>query len=143
MSDAQAMQHTYIAATLEQCSDRLGAYEDLRSTLGFAPWVARVDEDTEPIGWGGLSLDPEEPEWGLEVSYAFSPSAWSKGYAIELVQVSLAYAFGPLCAHEVNAFAKKESAASVRVLEKSGFSLLRYEPRLKRNHYLAAVPSAA
>ena len=143
MSDAQAMQHTYIAATLEQCSDRLGAYEDMRSTLGFAPWVARVDEDTEPIGWGGLSIDPEEPEWGLEVSYAFSPSTWSKGYATELVQVSLAYAFGPLCAQEVNAFAKKENAASVRVLEKCDFRLLCYEPRLKRNHYRAAVPSAA
>ena len=143
MNDARAMQHTYIATTLEQCSNRLGVYEDMRTTLGFSPWVARVGEDTEPIGWGGLSIDPEEPEWGLEVSYAFSPSTWGKGYATELVQASLAYAFGPLGVRDVNAFAKPENTASVRVLEKCGFSLLRYEPRLKRNHYRMAVPSAA
>jgi ribosomal-protein-alanine N-acetyltransferase len=143
MSDPSAMRHTYVAPTLEHCSARLGAYEAMRSTLGFAPWVARVSEDREPIGWGGLSVDPEEPEWGLEVSYAFSPSSWGKGYATELVQSSLAYAFGPLAVNAVHAFAKRENAASVRVLEKCGFSHLRYEPRLQRNHYLARVPGAA
>jgi [ribosomal protein S5]-alanine N-acetyltransferase len=142
MGDPSAMQHTYVAPTLEHCAARLGAYEDMRSTCGFAPWVARTSENSEPIGWGGLSVDPEEPEWGLEVSYAFSPSIWGMGYATELVQVSLAYAFGPLSAQEVHAFAKQENAASIRVLDKCGFSNLRYEPRLKRNHYLARVPSA-
>jgi RimJ/RimL family protein N-acetyltransferase len=143
MSNASAMQYTYVAPTLEQCSARLGVYEAMRSTLGFAPWVARVSEDSEAIGWGGLSVDPQEPEWGLEVSYAFSPAAWGQGYATELVQFSLAYAFGPLSAREVHAFAKAENARSVRVLEKCGFSHLRYEPRLQRNHYLAQVPGAA
>ena len=143
MNDARAMQHTYIAATLEQCSNRLSVYEDMRATLGFSPWVARVSEDTEPIGWGGLSVDPEEPEWGLEISHAFSPSTWGNGYATELVQASLAYAFGPLGVQEIHAFAKQENAASVRVLEKCGFNLLQYEPRLKRSRYRAAVPSAA
>ena len=143
MSDPSAMRHTYLAPTLEQFSARLGAYEAMRSTLGFAPWVVSVREDSEPIGWGGLSVDPEEPEWGLEISYAFSPSSWGKGYATELVQSSLAYAFGPLDAKAVHAFAKQENAASVRVLEKCGFSKLCYEPRLLRNHYLAQVPGAA
>jgi RimJ/RimL family protein N-acetyltransferase len=143
MSDAAAMQYTYIAPTLDHCSVRLGAYEAMRPRLGFAPWVARLSEDSEPIGWGGLSVDPEEPEWGLEVSYAFSPSAWGKGYATELVRISLAHAFGPLSAQEVHAFAKPENAASVRVLEKCGFSLLRYEPRLTRSHYLVQASIAA
>jgi [ribosomal protein S5]-alanine N-acetyltransferase len=143
MSDASAMQHTYVAPSLENCRNRLAAYEAMRSTLGFAPWTARVAEDAEPIGWGGLSVDPEEPEWGLEVSYAFSPSVWGKGYATELVKASLAYAFGPLMAREVHAFAKPTNTASVRVLAKSGFSFLRYEPRLQRGHYIVQVPSAA
>ena len=143
MSDPLAMRHTYVAPTLEQCSARLGAYEAMRSTLGFAPWVVEVSKDSEPIGWGGLSVDPEEPEWGLEVSYAFEPSSWGKGYATELVKASLAYAFGPLAVNEVHAFAKRENLASVRVLEKCGFSHLRYEPGLQRNHYLAQAPGAA
>jgi len=143
MSDASAMQHTYVAPSLEHCCARLGVYEAMRSTLGFAPWVVRAGEDCEVIGWGGLSVDPEAPEWGLEVSYAFSPPAWGKGYATELVQCSLTYAFGPLSAREVHAFVKPENHRSVRVLEKCGFSHIRYEPRLERNHYLAQVPSAA
>jgi [ribosomal protein S5]-alanine N-acetyltransferase len=143
MSNALAMQHTYVAPSLEHCSARLGVYEAMGSRLGFAPWVARVEEDGEPIGWGGLSVDPDEPEWGLEVSYAFSPTNWGKGVATELVRVSIAHAFGPMSASEVHAFARPENIGSTRVLEKCGFSLLRYEPRLKRNHYLVKASSAA
>jgi RimJ/RimL family protein N-acetyltransferase len=143
MSIPSAMQHTYIAPTVEHCSTRLKIYETMRSTHGFAPWVARLHEGGEPIGWGGLSIDPEEPEWGLEVSYAFSPIAWGKGYATELVQASLACAFGPLAVSVVHAFAKKQNTASVRVLEKCGFAYLCYEPRLERSHYLVKAPGAA
>ena len=142
MSDESAMQHTYAAPSLEHCSARLGVYESMRSTLGFAPWVASRTESSEIIGWGGLSVDPDEPEWGLEISYAFSPKAWGTGYATELVRFSLVHAFGPVSAREVNAFAKPENARSVRVLEKCGFGHVRYEPRLQRNHYLIRVPSA-
>jgi [ribosomal protein S5]-alanine N-acetyltransferase len=141
MSDATSMQHTYVAPSLAHCSARLGAYEEMRSKLGFAPWVARLAEKDAPIGWGGLSLDPGEPEWGLEVSYAFSPATWGNGFATELVRFSLAQAFGPLSASEVHAFAKSENTASIRVLEKCGFVHLRYEPRLQRNHFLAKAPS--
>jgi len=136
------MQHTYVAPTLEDCARRLAGYEAMRSTLGLAPWVVRLQEDGEPMGWGGLSLDPDEPEWGLEVSYAFSPTAWGKGYATELVRASLAWAFGPLAAPVVHAFARQENTASVRVLEKCGFAYLCHEPRLERSHYLVRAPGA-
>lgn len=143
MSDAAAMQHTYVAPTLEHCAARLGVYEIMRTTLGFGPWVATANDGGEIIGWGGLSVDPDEPEWGLEVSYAFTPGVWGRGYATELVQASLAYAFGPLSAREVHAFAKPDNPASLRVLEKCGFRHLRFEPGLQRNHYLVKAPSAA
>lgn len=143
MSDGPSMQHTYVAPTLEDCSARLRAYEAMRSTLGFAPWVVRDGDGDAVIGWGGLSIDPEEPEWGLEVSYAFSPNVWGKGYATELVQFSLAWAFGSLSALEVHAFAKPENVRSVRLLERCGFSYLCHEPRLTRNHYVAKLPFEA
>jgi [ribosomal protein S5]-alanine N-acetyltransferase len=143
MSDAAAMKYTYIAPGLEQCSARLGAYEAMRPTLGFAPWVVRLAEGCDPIGWGGLSVDPEEPEWGLEVSYALSPSAWGRGYAAELVQASLACAMSPLRAPEVHAYVRPENLRSVRVLEKCGFIHIRHEPRLQRAHYSVTLASAA
>ena len=115
----------------------------MRGTLGFAPWVVRTARDGQVVGWGGLSIDPEEPEWGLEVGYAFSPVAWGQGYATELVQFSLAHAFEVLAAEEVHAFARPKNEPSIRVLHRSGFRLLRYEPSLERNHYLVTVASAA
>jgi RimJ/RimL family protein N-acetyltransferase len=59
------------------------------------------------------------------------------------VQTSLAYAFGPLSVTEVHAIGKQENPVSAWVLEKCGFSRLRYEPRLQRNHYLTQVPGEA
>ena len=56
---------------------------------------------------------------------------------------SLAYAFGVLSAKDVHAFAEPQNAASVRVLQKCGFGMLRYEPSLERNHYLATRAGAA
>ena len=143
MSNASAMEHTYVAHSLEECSARLSAYEAMRTALGFAPWVVSHVQSCEVIGWGGLSVDLEEPERGLEVSYAFSPIVWGKGYATELVLFSLAYAFGQLSAKTVYAFAKPENDRSVRVLQKCGFSHQCYEPLLKRDHYLAHAPGAA
>lgn len=137
------MQYTYVAPSFDHCLARLRAYEMGRSTLGFAPWVARVTEESEPIGWGGLSVDPEEPDWGLEVSYAFCPAVWGNGYATELVQFSLAHGFSRLSAREIHAFAKPENTGSIRVLEKCGFNYLKCEPRLERGHYLAKLQSAA
>lgn len=136
------MRHTYVAPSLAHCLARLSTYEAMRPILGFAPWVIYAMENSEIIGWGGLSVDPEEPGWGLEVSYAFTPHAWGRGYATELVQYSLNYAFGILSASEVHAFAKPENEASARVLHKVGFKALRYEPSLQRNHYLAIATSA-
>jgi [ribosomal protein S5]-alanine N-acetyltransferase len=136
MGDASAMQHTYIAPSLARCSERLVVYEFTRQTLGFAPWVVRCAQTGQIVGWGGLSVDPEDPAWGLEVSYAFSPAAWGRGYATELVRFSIGYAFRELKAPEVHAFAKPENQASIHVLNKSTFRFLRYEPSLERNHYL-------
>jgi [ribosomal protein S5]-alanine N-acetyltransferase len=143
MSDGLAMQHTYVAPTLEQCTSRLSVYEAMRSTRGFAPWVVRESSSGQVVGWGGLSVDPDEPDWGVEVSYAFAPAAWGRGFATELVRYTVAYAFGPLSILEVHAFALPANAASIRVLQKCGFAYLRFEPSLDRNHYVVKAPGAA
>ena len=142
MSDASAMEHTYIARSNEECAVRLSGFEAMRDAHGFAPWVISRIESSEVIGWGGLRLDSEEPEWGLEVAYAFSPLVWGKGYATELVLYSLKYAFEQLSVKEVHAYAKPQNARSSRVLLKCGFSYQRYEPSIERNHYLTYAPSA-
>ncbi len=136
MRDAAAMQHTYVAGTLEQCAARLAAFEKQRADLGFAPWVATAGSQQDIVGWGGLCVDLEEPAWGLEVIYAFAPAWWGRGLATELVRASLVFAFGHTAATEVHAYAKAANSASVRVLQKCGFTRLGHEPRLARDHYV-------
>jgi len=143
MSNAEAMKFTYVAPSVQECAKRLHAYEDMRSTLGFAPWVLRTRKNESVVGWGGLSIDPNEPKWGLEVSYALRPEYWGQGLATELVQFSLVYAFITLGAKEVSAFAMEANILSTNVLKKCGFQLLRYENALLRNHFRASVASAA
>ena len=139
MGDAVAMRHTYAAPSLAHCANRLETYESQRDRFGFAPWVVRRLDSGEVVGWGGLSVDPDEPQWGLEVSYAFAPSAWGQGLASELVRASLAWAFEVLSAPEVQAFARPENEASVRVLRRCGFRYLRHEPALDRGHFVAVA----
>jgi RimJ/RimL family protein N-acetyltransferase len=141
LSNAQAMQHTYIATSLAECTQRLQTYEAQRGLHGFAPWVIEARGSGEVIGWGGLSIDPEEPHWGIEVSYAFSPTVWGQGLATELVTASRDHAFARLGLGELRAFARPENQASVRVLTKCGFERLRFEPSLQRDHFrIAAAP---
>ena len=87
------------------------------------------------MGWGGLYEDPFDPGWGNEIGYAFHPSAWGRGYATELVTASLQIADRVLEMPEVKAFAKPENHASRRVLEKTGFALVRFVPQLDRLLY--------
>lgn len=141
MSDGEAMKYTYVALSREDCEKRLRAYALSESEHGFAPWTVLLRSEEEIIGWGGLNVDPFDPGWGIEVSYLFAPAYWGRGYATELVHTSLQYGFEELSIPLIVAFARPQNIASVRVLEKCGFTFLRYEPRLERNHYTIQRPS--
>ena len=135
MSDPVAMQYTYIAPSKEQCVQRLQAYAALEEALGYAPWTVISREEEQVIGWGGLNIDPFDPGWGVEVSYCLDPAYWGKGYATELVAAAIEVGVGTFQLPTIMAFTHVENVGSARVLEKCGFRLLGYEPRLDRNHY--------
>jgi [ribosomal protein S5]-alanine N-acetyltransferase len=135
MGDAEAMQHTYIAKSREQCAERLHTYAGLESSLGYAPWTIVLRSTGTIIGWGGLSIDPFEPGWGSEVSYCLHPAHWGKGYATEVVQAALRLGFERFSLPVIVAFARAENIGSVRVLQKCGFVFLRYLPQMERNYY--------
>ena len=133
--DPEAMRYTYVSPSRADCAHRLRTFAALHSSLGYAPWTAVLRSEGRVVGWGGLGVDPFDPGWGVEVSYFFDPGCWGRGYATELVRASLAHGFGALSLPEIGAFVRPANAASVRVLEKCGFALMRYEPRLERNRY--------
>ncbi|MGQ0709402.1 MAG: GNAT family N-acetyltransferase [Rhodoferax sp.] len=130
-----AMQYTHAAQSRTECAHWHRAYGALASTLGFAPWTVVHRTQGRVIGWGGLSIDPFDPGWGVEVSYYFGPSYWGQGYATELVRSALQHGFDGLAMESIGAFVRPENRASARVLEKCGLTALGYEPRLQRNRY--------
>ncbi len=137
--DREYMRFTFCAESRAVCEAWLRRYAQSRRVNGFAPWTIVLRSDDRVIGWGGLNIDPNAPEWGPEVSYFIHPAYKGRGFASELVHFSLLHAFNDLGLRHIGAFAKPENEASIKVLTKCGFKFLRYEPALLRNHYQLAA----
>jgi [ribosomal protein S5]-alanine N-acetyltransferase len=133
LGDAEAMRHTHVDASPRDCRRRVAAFERRRRRDGYAPWTVVTKAEGRIVGWGGLYIDPFDPDWGVEVGYFFHPSAWGKGYATELVTTCVALADNVLHLPEVIAFARPENTASRSVLEKSGFQQVRFVPQMQRH----------
>lgn len=135
LGNAQAMQHTHADVSLQECRRRVAVHEWRRRHDGYAPWTILAKPDEQIIGWGGLYDDPFEPGWGVEVAYFFHPSAWGKGYASDLVATCMNVADHMLRLPEVRAFAHPANVGSRRVLEKAGFEIVRFVPKMDRLLY--------
>ncbi len=70
---------------------------------------------------GGTGLDLETPH-RAETGYVFARDAWGQGYATEAVEAVVALAFQTPSLRRVHARCHPQNKASVRVLEKSGFT---------------------
>jgi [ribosomal protein S5]-alanine N-acetyltransferase len=88
---------------------------------------------------GVVVLDRHHDLEDIEVSYLFLPEHWGRGYATEAVRQALAYAFGTMGLRRVVAETQVANTASVRLLERSGFRLLRQLVRFgaQQSIYLA------
>lgn len=133
--DRDHMRFTFWAESRAVCEKWLRRYADAQRANGFAPWtiVHRLEERV--IGWGGLNIDPNAPEWGTEVSYFIHPAYQGRGLATEVVQCSLRHGFKEIGLRQIGGFTMPQNQASARVLKKCGFQFLRYEPTLDRDHY--------
>lgn len=130
-----AMRYTFCPTSRSEAEQRLRAYAALEKELGFVPWTVVLRAEARIIGWGGLTIDPFDPGWGVEIVYFFDPTYWGQGYATELVQASLEHGFAGHGLPEIGAFAHPHNAASIHILEKCGFRYGSYEPLLTRNRY--------
>lgn len=133
--DATATRYTHCDASLRECRRRLAAFEWQRRRVGYAPWAVVAKANGKPVGWGGLYVDPFDPDWGPELGYSFHPAAWGQGFATELAQACLRWADTALALPEVRAFAHPDNIASRRVLERAGFIKVRPVPEMQRILY--------
>ena len=136
--DPVAMQHTFTAASRADSERFLAKYAALFPEHGFAPWTVVLRSEERVVAWGGISVDPFDPGWGIEIGYFVDARHWGRGIASEIVSVSLRYGFTALGLAKIGAFTRPANAASQRVLEKAGFRFRGYEPKIERNRYAIA-----
>lgn len=135
LGDPKAMQFTHVDRSFMECRRRVAVHECRRRKDGYAPWTAELKESNRIIGWGGLYDDPFDPGWGVELGYYFHPDAWGKGFGSELTTAALREADDALQLPKIAAFARRENTASRRLLEKAGFTLVRYVPEMERFYF--------
>ncbi|MFC1688961.1 GNAT family N-acetyltransferase [Pseudomonadota bacterium] len=90
---------------------------DLAVELWTDPEVVRYICDVPAVS----EIRQEMPDADIEVGYFLKPSAWGRGYATEVCERMLQFAFQEASLSEVVASVHENNVASKKVLEKCGF----------------------
>lgn len=101
-------------------------------------------KDDEYLGHAAIRPRPsKQDDW--EITYFLQNYVWGKGYATEIAKRLIKFGFEDLKLPEVFATINDENINSIKVIEKSGMSFLRYEfdedertsvYSIKNNNYL-------
>lgn len=92
-----------------------------------------VEYQSRLIGDLYVSIDIQDSKCVM-IGYTFHPMYWKQGFATEAVNAFLQYIFNYYHKEKVVAYVKKENEASIRLLRRLGFTLIRYD--LKYDDYL-------
>lgn len=107
--------HERVAQSEQKLRDVIQGYAS--GSLGFH---ALFEKSTGAfIGEAGI-LSLNRTANRCVIGYNLLPAHWGKGYATEISQSLIGYAFDVLLVERVEALAQKANAASCKVLEKSG-----------------------
>jgi len=98
---------------------------------GFGVWAAIEKSSGAFIGWFSLRPHDESCPDEVELGYRLRRSAWGHGYATEGARALIRKGFTELGVQRVTANTYEHNAASRRVMEKAGMTLVRsYRPTL-------------
>ena len=113
--------------------------------------MTRRDEPDKPPLWGierrdgeligCIELRPESDPPGGTVGFWIGKPFWGSGYAGEALAAVVDYAFDELGLPRVEASARPENRASIRVQEKLGFRLRRGAESFFIEHEWARLPA--
>ena len=91
-----------------------------------------LEESNIPIGNINFAFVQRGPLQSSMIGYDISEKYTGKGYATKAVLLSLEIAFKTLHFHRITAGVEPENLASMRVLEKAGFTREGYSPKSLR-----------
>ncbi|WP_328472731.1 GNAT family N-acetyltransferase [Actinoplanes sp. NBC_00393] len=134
--------------TLEQARQRAAEMGESWRLHGVHKWIAYDRVTGEVVGRGGLSRTPVDDDWGriyaflpdfpwvravhesrdpfpahadwVELGWALRHEFWGRGYAAEIGQAGLAYAFDVLRAQAVVSCAERDNVRSRAVMQRIG-----------------------
>jgi [ribosomal protein S5]-alanine N-acetyltransferase len=104
-------------------ADVIARSERLFAERGHGLWGAWTVDSPRLCGFAGLWLFREPPE--LEVLYGVADDLWGQGYATEIADAVVRHCLAELQMPLLRASTDTGNAASIRVLEKLGFTFER------------------
>lgn len=105
-------------------------YEAAKKRLYLRYYIFEKAFPKKIIGTVSFGNVLPDPYISCNLGYKISPAFHSRGYCTEAVAASVQAAFEYLNMHRINAFVQTDNLASIRVLEKCGFS---FEGLCRRN----------
>jgi len=124
--------------TMAETANALRIYGDVLAQRGYSFLAVTERASSDVIGDGGLhpmgGIGPD-----VELGYTLARSAWGKGYATELGQALVEYAFTVLRVPRVVAQVEPANTGSRRVLAKLGMTEREQRMAYGRPHLLYAV----
>lgn len=101
----------FIQWCIESCADS-----------GWGPRAVVDNASGSLIGFCGLNREQVDGADEIELGYRLAPAFWGRGLATEAVRATLDQGFGELGLASVIAIVQPANVASVRVIQKVGFS---------------------
>ena len=115
-------------ANYDQAKRYIERYEKEFAEKEEITWIIHDRNSEESVGvccLGDFDFDSQRCEIGYDIKRRF----WNQGYATKTIKAITEYAFKELGLNRVEAFISPENKASIRVLEKCGYS---YEGLLRQ-----------
>jgi RimJ/RimL family protein N-acetyltransferase len=91
-------------------------------------WAAQSSGTGEFLGWFHFRPGPDADPTNIDLGYRLRRSAWNKGYATEGSRALIRMGFTELSVERVFAHTMADNAASRRVMEKCGLTLVHTVP---------------
>jgi [ribosomal protein S5]-alanine N-acetyltransferase len=117
----------FLGGTVTEKQYKKGFEAMLQAGEASLYWVVREKASSEFMGL--VSLDPHHDGAAIEMSYQFLPQWWGQGYASEIAEFIIDYAFRELRLKKLVSETQTANSASRRLLEKVGMKL---EQKVKR-----------
>ena len=111
--------------SIEHSQSVLRAWAEHWNVHGFGNHaISLIADESSVIGFGGFSVKTFKGNEVISLGYKLSPEVWGNGFATEFVAAIIAHSQLTEHAAQVIARTHPENLASIRVLQKTGFSYL-------------------